>query len=65
MAIRQNNPFIVYKFESTNLFIYNMNIIFAFINIVGLAWCPLSKTQRIQFFIIINGTTNLWFEIIL
>ncbi len=47
MAIRQNNPFIVYKFESTNLFIYNMNIIFAFINIVaivGLAWCLLFET---------------------
>jgi hypothetical protein len=44
-----------------------MNMIFGFINIVdivGLAWYSLFKIERIEFFIITNGNTNLWFEII-
>ncbi len=30
-----------------------------------MAWCPLSKIQRIEFLIITNGSINPWFEIIL
>jgi len=30
-----------------------------------LAWCPLSKIQRIEFLIVTNGSINPWFEIIL
>ncbi len=45
-----------------------MNMIFGSINIVdivGSAWCSLFKIERIEFFIITNGSTDLWFEIFL
>jgi hypothetical protein len=43
-------------------------MIFGSINImgiVGLAWCPLYKIQRIESLVVTNGSINLWFEIIL
>jgi hypothetical protein len=43
-------------------------MIFGSINImgiVGLAWCPLSKIQRIESFVVTNTSINSWFEIIL